>query len=201
MFVLETLSCYFLSDFPRWLSSVQSLSRVRVFATPWTTARQASLCITSSRSLLRLQSIASVMPSPHLVLCRPRLLPPSVLPGRYSLPKAGRVSPCPSVSPPRLHTSTFFPLPCPPSYSGTNAVSRRLRVELRKWTGGGEGSVLHSGEEAALCIQIRCRDYLPGSGASLPWSDFPFPWRWGRAVWVPSPLGTERPKHETGAAL
>ena len=131
----------------------------------------------------------------------PRLLPPSVLPGRYSLPKAGRVSPCPSVSPPRLHTSTFFPLPCPPCYSGTNAVSRRLRVELRKWTGGGEGSVLLSGEEAALCIQIRCRDYLPGSGASLPWSDFPFPWGWGRAVWVPSPLGTERPKHETGAAL
>ena len=52
-------------------SSVQSLSRVRLFATPWTTARQASLSITNSRSSLRLKSIESVMPSNHLILCRP----------------------------------------------------------------------------------------------------------------------------------
>ena len=51
--------------------SVQLLSRVRLFATPWTAARQASLSITNSRSLLRLTSIESVMPSSHLVLCRP----------------------------------------------------------------------------------------------------------------------------------
>ena len=62
------------------VSSVQSLSRVRLFATPWTAARQASLSITSSRSLLKLMSIESVMPSNHLILCCPFLLPTSIFP-------------------------------------------------------------------------------------------------------------------------
>ena len=57
------------------LSSVQSLSRVQLFATPWTAARQASLSITNSQSSLRFTSIESVMPSNHLILCRPLLLP------------------------------------------------------------------------------------------------------------------------------
>ena len=57
-------------------SSAQSLSRVRLFATPWTAARQASLCIINSWSLLRLMSIESVMPSSHLILCHPLLLLP-----------------------------------------------------------------------------------------------------------------------------
>ena len=57
------------------LSSVQSLSRVQLFATPWTAAYQASLSITNSQSLLKLMSIKSVMPSNHLILCRPHLLP------------------------------------------------------------------------------------------------------------------------------
>ena len=61
-------------------SSVQSLSRVQLFATPWTAAHQASLSITNSQSLLKLMSIKSVMPSNHLILCRPLLLPPSVFP-------------------------------------------------------------------------------------------------------------------------
>ena len=61
-------------------SSVQSLSRVRLFATPWTAALQASLSITNSRSLLQIMSIESVMPSNHLVFCRPLLLPPSIFP-------------------------------------------------------------------------------------------------------------------------
>ena len=60
-------------------SSVQSLSRVWLFETPWTAARQASLSITNSRSLLRLISIELVMPSNHLILCHPLLLP-SVFP-------------------------------------------------------------------------------------------------------------------------
>ena len=60
-------------------SSVQSLSRVRLFATPWTTARQVSLSITDSWSLLKVMSIESVMPSNHLILCHP-LLPPSIFP-------------------------------------------------------------------------------------------------------------------------
>ena len=60
--------------------SVQSLSRVRLFATPWTAARQASLSITNSWSLLKLMSIESVMPCNHLILYRPFLLPPSIFP-------------------------------------------------------------------------------------------------------------------------
>ena len=61
-------------------SSIQSLSRVRLFETPWTAACQASLSITNSRSLLKLMSIESVMPSNHLILCRPFLLLPSIFP-------------------------------------------------------------------------------------------------------------------------
>ena len=61
-------------------SSVQSLSCVRLFATPWIAARQASLSITNSWSSLKLTSIESVMPSSHLILCRPLLLLPLVPP-------------------------------------------------------------------------------------------------------------------------
>ena len=59
-------------------SSVQSLSHVRLFVTPWTAARQASLSIANSRSLLKLIPIESVMPSSHLILCRPLVLLPSI---------------------------------------------------------------------------------------------------------------------------
>ena len=62
------------------ISSVQLLSRVRLFATPWAVARQASLSITNSCSLLKLMSIELVMPSNHLILCHPLLLPPSIFP-------------------------------------------------------------------------------------------------------------------------
>ena len=61
-------------------SSVQSLSRVRLFATPWTAARQASLSITNSQSLPKLMSIESVMPSNHLILCLSFLLLSSIFP-------------------------------------------------------------------------------------------------------------------------
>ena len=61
-------------------SSVQSLSRVRLFAIPWTAAHQASLSFTNSRSLLKFMSIESVMPSNQLILCRPLLLLPSIFP-------------------------------------------------------------------------------------------------------------------------
>ena len=62
------------------LSSVQSLSRVWLFATPWTAAHQASLSIINSQSLCKLMSIESVMPSIHLILCRPLLLLPPIFP-------------------------------------------------------------------------------------------------------------------------
>ena len=68
---------------PVQFSSVQLLSRVRLFATPWIAACQASLSITNSRSSLKLMSIESVMPSSHLILCRPLLflppIPPSIM--------------------------------------------------------------------------------------------------------------------------
>ena len=65
---------------PLSVSSVQSLSRVRLFATPWIAARQASLSITNSRSLPKLMSIQLVMPSSHLILCHPLLLLPAIPP-------------------------------------------------------------------------------------------------------------------------
>ena len=69
-----------MSDTQRPFHSVQSFSRVQFFATPWTAARQASLSVTNSRSLLKLMSIESVMPSNHLILYRPLLLLLSIFP-------------------------------------------------------------------------------------------------------------------------
>ena len=66
-----------ISLFKRIINSVQLLSRVRLFATPWSSARQASLSITNSRSSLRLTSIESVMPSSHLILSSPSPLAPN----------------------------------------------------------------------------------------------------------------------------
>ena len=62
------------------INSVQSLGCVQLFVAPWTVACQASLSITNSWSLLKLMSIESVMPSNHLILCHPLLLPPSIFP-------------------------------------------------------------------------------------------------------------------------
>ena len=62
------------------VSSVQSLSRVQLFVTPWTAARQASFSITNSQNLFKLMSIESVMPSNYLILCHPLLLLPSIFP-------------------------------------------------------------------------------------------------------------------------
>ena len=67
-------------------NSVQLFSHVRHFATPWTAAHQASLSFTNSRSLLKLMSIKSVMPSNHLILCHPLLLLPSIFPSNRVFP-------------------------------------------------------------------------------------------------------------------
>ena len=69
------ISCY-----QHQFNSFQLLSHVQLFATPWTTALQASLSFTNSRSLLKLMSIELVMPSNHLILCHPLLLLPSIFP-------------------------------------------------------------------------------------------------------------------------
>ena len=71
--------CHLLSDSPLF-SSVQLLNRVRLFATPWTAARQASLSFADSRSLLKLVFIKSVMPINHFILCHPLLPLPSIFP-------------------------------------------------------------------------------------------------------------------------
>ena len=65
---------------PTFITSVQLLSRVQLFVTPWTAAHQASLSITNSQSLLKLMSFELVKPSNHLILCRPLLLLPSIFP-------------------------------------------------------------------------------------------------------------------------
>ena len=78
----------FLHFFPkRGYSSVQSLSHVRLFATPGTTAYQASLSITNSQSLLKLMSIELVMPPNHFILCHPLLLLPAIFPSIRVFPK------------------------------------------------------------------------------------------------------------------
>ena len=69
-----------LHHFTPRVSSVQSLTRVRIFATPWMSAHQAFLSITNSQSLLKLMSMESMMPSNHLILCRPLLLFPLIFP-------------------------------------------------------------------------------------------------------------------------
>ena len=69
-----------------WISSVQSFSRVRLFETPWIAPHQASVSITNSQSLPKLMSIEPVMPSSHLILCRPLLLLPLSLPASGSFP-------------------------------------------------------------------------------------------------------------------
>ena len=66
--------------YEHFIKIVQLLSHVRLFAAPWTAARQASVSISSSWSLLKLMSIESVMPSNHLILCCPLFLPPSIFP-------------------------------------------------------------------------------------------------------------------------
>ena len=72
----------FICSLKTFFSSVQLLSRVRLFATPWTAAHQASLSITNSQSLLKLTSIELVMPSNHFILCCTLLLLPLVFPSR-----------------------------------------------------------------------------------------------------------------------
>ena len=78
----ELLATSTITSWHSWhtFSSVQSFNHVWLFATPWTTVRQASLSITNSRSLPKLMSIESVMPYNHLILCRPLLLLPSIFP-------------------------------------------------------------------------------------------------------------------------
>ena len=80
---MQSLSTFWCQFSQKWILkfvSVHSVSRVQLFATPWTVAHQASLSFTISQSLLKLMFIESVMPSNHLILCQPLLLLPSIFP-------------------------------------------------------------------------------------------------------------------------
>ena len=98
---------------------VQSLSRVQLFATPWIAACQASLSITNSQSLLKLMSIELVMPSNHLILCHPLLLPPSIFP-------SNRVSSNESVLPIRWPKYWSFSFHISPSNEHPRLISFRM---------------------------------------------------------------------------
>ena len=100
-----TENCFYFS-WGRLFSSVQSLSHVQLFATPWTAACQASLSITNSWSLPKFMSIESVMPSSHLILCHPLLLNESARLIRW--PKVFEVSAWTSVLP--VNTQDWSPL-------------------------------------------------------------------------------------------
>ena len=102
-------------------SSVQSLSRVQLFATPWIAARQASLSITNSQSSLRLTSIESVMPSSHLILCHLLLLLPLIF---------SRIRVFPNESALRIRWPKYWSFSFSPSPS--NAYSRLIsfRIDL-----------------------------------------------------------------------
>ena len=78
--IITTIMTHYLRVYRFQFSSVQLLSRVRLFATPWTAARQASLSITNSWNPPKPMSIVSMMPSNHLILCHPLLLPPWIFP-------------------------------------------------------------------------------------------------------------------------
>ena len=94
-------------------SLVQLLSHVQLFVSPWTAACQTSLSITNSRSLLKLMSIKSVMPSNHLILCRPLLLLPSIFPSLRVFSKDSVLH----IRRPKYWTFSFSISPCN-EYSG-----------------------------------------------------------------------------------
>ena len=100
-------------------SSVQLLSCIRLFATPWPAVRQASLSISNSWSLLKFMSIQSVMPSNHLILCRPLLLLPSIFPSI-------RIFSSESVLPSRWPNDWSFSFSINPSNEHSELISFRM---------------------------------------------------------------------------
>ena len=145
--VLET---YISANITAVFNSVQSLSHVQLFVTPWTAAHQASLSITNSQSLLKLMSIESVMPSNHLTLCCPILLPPSMFPSirvlfnetalRIRWPKYLRFS---------------LSISLPNEYSGL--ISFRMDLDLLAVRGTLKSLLQHHGSKASV---LRCSAFF-----------------------------------------
>ena len=131
-------------------SSVQSLSHVQLFATPGTTACQASLSITNSQNLLKLMSIESVMPSDHLILHRPLLLPPSIF---LSI----RVFSSESVLPIQWPKYCSFSFSICPSNEYSGLIPFRMdRLDLLAVQGTLNSLLWHHSSEASVCIRSLC---------------------------------------------
>ena len=124
-------------------NSVQSLSHVWLSATPWTTARQASLSITNSQSLPKLMSIESVMPSSHLILCRPLLFPPSIFPSIrvFSNESALRI---------RWPMYWSFSFNISPSNEHSGLIFRMDRLDLRAVQGTLKNLLQHHSSKASI---------------------------------------------------
>ena len=133
-----------------WLqfSSVQSLSCVRLFATPWITARQASLSITNSKSLLKLMSIESVMSSNHFILC-PLLFPSSIFP-------SSRVFSNESVL--RIRWPNYWTFSISPSNEYSGLISFRMDwLDLLAVQGTPKSLLQHHSSKASI---LRCSAFL-----------------------------------------
>ena len=127
-------------------SSVQSLSHVQLFATPWTAARQASLSITNSRSLPKLMPIESVMPSNHLILCHPLLLLPSIFPSI-------RVLSSESALPIRWPNYWSFSFNISPSNEYSGLISFRIdRLDLLAVQGTLKNLLQHHSPKASILL-------------------------------------------------
>ena len=126
-------------------------SHVQLFVTPWTAAHQASLSITNSQSLLELKSIQWVMPSSHLILCRPLLLPPSVFPSI-------RVFSNESVLPMRWPKYWNFSFSISPSNEHPGLISFRMDwLELLAVQGTLKGLLQHHSSKASI---LRCSAFF-----------------------------------------
>ena len=133
----------------QWFCSVHLLSCVRPFATPWTAARQASLSISNSQSLLKLMSIESVIPSNHLILCCPLLLLPSIFPST-------RVFSNESVLHIRWPKYWSFSFTISPFKNGSingqeMPVWWSFPKRFRKWTQGWKPPLIYANETANYC--------------------------------------------------
>ena len=133
------------------INSVQSLSHVQHFVTPWTTAHQASLSIINSQNLFKLMSIESVMPSNHLILCWPLLLPPWVF-------SSIRVLPSESVLPIKWPEYWSFSFSISPSNEYSGLISFRIDwFDLFAVQGTLESLLQHHSSKASI---LRCSAFF-----------------------------------------
>ena len=143
-------------------SSVPSLSHVQLFATPWTVARQASLSINNSQSLLNLMSIESVMPSNHLILCRYLLLPPSIFPSI-------RIFSSESVLPIRWPKYWSFSFNISPSYEYSGLISFRMDLlDLFAIQGTLKSRLQHHSSKASI---LQCSAFFIVQLSHLYWKN------------------------------